>query len=70
MRIAIDEEGNTMIHIDVSHAKHADGKGHSGLFIKMGKGSMMDVSKKFGLVITSSTETEVVSTGEQFPNCA
>ena len=70
MIIAIDKEGNTMMHIDGSHATHADGKVHSGLFITMGKGPMMDVSKKLSLVTTSSTDTEVFSTGERFPKCA
>ena len=59
-----------MTCINGSHATHADGKGNSGLFSKMEKVAMINVSKKLGLVTTSSTETEVVSTGEMFSKCA
>ena len=54
-----------MTSIDGSHDSDYDGKGNSGMFIKMGKGAMMNASKKLG--ITSSTETERVSTGKRFP---
>ena len=37
------------------------------MHLMMGKGAMMNVSKKLGLVTTSSTETEVASNGERFP---
>ena len=33
----------------------------------MGKGAMINVSKKLGLLTNSSTETEIVSTGERLP---
>ena len=68
-KIAIDEEGNDMMHVDGSHATHSDGKGYSFLVITMGKGAMINVSKKLGLVTMNSTETEVVSTGKWFPKC-
>ena len=55
-----------LIHIDGAHAAHSDGKGYSGLFLIMGRGAMIKVSKKLGLVTTSFTETEVVSNGERF----
>ena len=58
-----------MIFIDGSHATHVDSKGFSVLFATMGNGTTMNVSKKLGLVITSSTETEVASTRESFPKC-
>ena len=58
------------IYIDGSHAVHADGKGHSELYLTIGKGAMINVSKKLGLVTVSSTETEVVSNGERFPKCS
>ena len=58
-----------MIYIDGSHAIHADTKGHSGLFTTMGKGAMISQAKKLGIVTTSSTETEIVSTGERLPKC-
>lgn len=56
--------------IIMSDAVHADCcKGHAGLFLTMGKGAMLNVSKKLGLVTNSSTETEIVSTGERMPKC-
>ena len=59
----------TIIYIDGAHAVHADCKGHSGLFLTQGKGAMINVSKKVGLVTNSSTETEIVCTGERMPKC-
>ena len=66
--IGITENG-AVIYIDGSHAIHADTKGHSGLFTTMGKGAMISQAKKLGIVTTSSTETEIVSTGERMPKC-
>ena len=66
--IRITDEGAT-IYIDGSHAIHADTKGHSGLYTTMGKGALINVAKKLGLVTISSTETEVVATGERLPKC-
>jgi hypothetical protein len=60
---------NTIIYIDGSHAVHSNCKGHSGLFLTQGKGAMINVSKKLGLVTNSSTETEIVATGERLPKC-
>ena len=51
------------------HAVHADEKRHSRLFWTMDSGEMINVSKNLGLVTTSSTETEVVATGERFHKC-
>ena len=44
-------------------------KGHSGLYATMGKGAMINVSKKLLLDTLSSTETEIVSTRERLPKC-
>ena len=66
--ISITSDGAT-IFIDGAHAVHMDAKGHSGLFATQGKGAMINVSKKLGVVTTSSTETEIVSTGERLPKC-
>ena len=65
--IGIGDDGNTVIHIDGAHAVHNDCKGHSGLYLTMGKGAMINVSKKLGLLTNSSTESEIVSTGERLP---
>lgn len=67
--IEIDDEGNVYIYIDQAHIVHADRKGHSGLYIIIGKGAMLNMSKKLGVIIASSTETEIVSIGERFPKC-
>jgi hypothetical protein len=67
--IIINDGKDTIIYIDGAHAVHNDCKGHSGLFVTQGKGAMINVSKKLGLVTNSSTETEIVSTGERLPKC-
>ena len=54
-------------YVDGSYAMHANGCGYFGLFVNMGKVTMMSVSKKLGLRTAISTETEVVSNGERFP---
>ena len=65
----IDQNGDVIIYIDGDHVVHADSKGHAGLFLTMGKGAMVNVSKKLGVVTTSCTETEVMSNGERFLKC-
>ena len=66
--ISIGKDG-TVIYIDGAHAVHTDARGHSGLFVTQGKGAMINISKKLGVATTSSTETEIVSTGERLPKC-
>ena len=66
--IEITEDG-AIIYIDGSHAIHTDAKGHSGMFTTMGRGALLNIAKKLGLVTVSSTETEIVSTGERMPKC-
>jgi len=67
--IGMDDSGNVVIYVDGAHAVHSDGKGHSGLFVTMGTGAMINASKKLRVDTVSSTEPEVVSTGERFPKC-
>jgi hypothetical protein len=67
--IIMNDGNDTIIYIDGAHAVHNDCKGHSGLFVTQGKGAMINVSKKLGLVTNSSTETEIVATGERLPKC-
>ena len=66
--IAMGDDG-TVIYIDGAHAVHMDARGHSGLYLTLGKGAMINVSKKLSVATTSSTETEIVSTGERLPKC-
>ena len=44
-------------------------KGHTGMFTTMGRGAILNIAKKLGLVTASSTETEIVSIGERMPKC-
>ena len=37
------------------------------MYVTIGTGAMINVSKKLGLIINSSTEIEVVATSERFP---
>ena len=62
-------EDSAIIYIDESHAVHSDAKGHSEMFTTMGRGALLNIAKKLGLVTLSSTKTEIVSTGEQMPQC-
>ena len=70
LALTIDENGDVVTCVDGAHAVCNDGKGHSGLFLTMGKGAMMNASNKLGIVTTSSTETEIVADGEIFPKCS
>ena len=67
LMLTIDEKGDVSTCIDGAHAVHNDGKGHSDLFLTMGKGAMKKASKKLGMFTTSSTKTEIVADGERFP---
>jgi hypothetical protein len=67
--IIMSDGVNTVIYIDGAHAVHSNCRGHSGLYVTQGKGAMINVSKKLGLVTNSSTETEIVATGERMPKC-
>jgi len=40
--IGMDDSGNVVIYVDGAHAVHSDGKGHSGLFVTMGTGAMIN----------------------------
>ena len=65
-----DDDGNACVCIEVSHVAHVDGEGCSRLHATRGKGAMIDASRKLGLVMSSSTEIEMLSCGETFPKCA
>ena len=43
---------------------HPDMKGHGGMFVTMGTGAMLSKSAKLKCNTLSSTETEVVATGQ------
>ena len=66
MIIAIDKENKVQIYIDRAHAIHIDRKGYSGIFLMIGRGRMINISKKLELVTLSSTKTEVVTDMKYF----
>ena len=55
--LTFDGNGDALTCTDEAHVVHDDGKVHSGLFLTIGKGAMMNASKNLGVVKTSSTET-------------
>ena len=57
--IAINKDSNVCICINRAHA--------FGMFVTIRKGAILNILKKLGLVITSSTKTEVVANEECFP---
>ena len=57
----VDDKGDVCTCTDYAHEVDAHAKGHSGLFVAMGRRAMINVSKNLVVVTFSSTETEVVS---------
>ena len=51
------------------HVTRADGKGHSDMRTKMGRGAKMSTSKKLEVEKHISTETEILFNGERFIKC-
>ena len=49
---------------------HVYGKVYSGIIVAIDRVAMINVSKKIGLVIFSSTKTKVASNGERFLKCS
>ena len=47
--------------VDASYGVHWDSKGHTGAIMSMGKGVMVNISRKHKLNVGSSTESELVS---------
>ena len=52
--------------IDGARAVYSYVKGHSVIFLTMGRGAMMNTSKKLGVTRVTSIEKEVVADGERF----
>jgi hypothetical protein len=59
--------GEISLYIDGAHAVHADMRGHAGVMVTGGSGTLYASSTKTKLNTTSSTETEIVSVGEKLP---
>jgi hypothetical protein len=46
-------------NIDSSHASHGDYRGHTGVFITLGKGAIQAISTKQSINTKSSAESEL-----------
>ena len=60
LRLSADKGMIVTAHIDASFGTHADGKGHTGTTMSLGKGAVFCKSLKQKLVAKSSTEAELI----------
>ena len=51
-------------NIDSSHATHGDYRGHTGIYITLGKGAIQAISTKQPINIKSSAESELVAASD------
>jgi hypothetical protein len=51
-------------NIDSSHASHSDYRGHTGIFITLGKGAIQAISTKQPINTKSSAESELVAASD------
>jgi hypothetical protein len=56
-----DNLNNIVWWVDGSFVVHWDSKGHTGAMMSMGKGAMVNISRKHKMDVVSSTESELVS---------
>ena len=59
--LSADNLTNLMWWADGSYGVHWDSKGHTGAMMSMGKGAIVNVSRRHKLNVGSSTESELVS---------
>ena len=59
--LTIDNLRNTVWRVDGSCGVHWDSKGHTGAMLLMGKGAIVNISRKHKMNVGSSTESELVS---------
>ena len=60
LRFSIDDMRVLKWYVDVAFAVHPDFKSHTGMVMKMGKGTLQSLSRKQKLNTRSSTEAELV----------
>ena len=66
--LILGEDGKgTCIYVDGAHGVHPDKKGHGGVMVTEGIGTIYASSTKLKLNTTSSTESEIVAVGEKLP---
>ena len=53
-----------VVNIDSSHATHGDYRGHTGVFITLGKGAIQSISTKQSINTKSGAETELVAASD------
>ena len=51
-------------NIDSSHASHGDYRGHTGIYVTLGKGAIQAISTKQPINTKSSAESELVATSD------
>ena len=59
--LSADNLTNLMWLVDGSYGVHWDSKGHTGAMLSMGRGAIVNVSRRHKLNVGSSTESELVS---------
>ena len=52
---------HTHWYVDASYGVHWDSKGHTGAMMTMGRGTLINISRKHKLNVGSSKESELVS---------
>ena len=61
MYLSADNLTNLMWWVDGSYGVHWDSKGHTRAMMSMGKGTIVNVSRRHKLNVATSTESELVS---------
>ena len=62
--LSADNLTNLMWWVDGSYGVHWDSKGHTGAMMSMGRGAIVNVSRRHKLNVGSSTESELVSVAD------
>ena len=60
-RLSADSLSHILWWVDGSYGVHWDSKGHTGALMSMGRGAIVNISRKHTLNVGSSTEAELVS---------
>ena len=59
--LTTDDLNNIIWWVDGSYGVHWDSKGRTGSMMSMGKGAIVNISRKHKMNVDSSTESELVS---------
>ena len=69
LTLSADDTNILKWYIDASYAIHPDMRGHTGGYLTMGEGGIINKSQKQKLNAKSSTETELISSDDVLPDC-